>query len=124
MARSVRTVERMAFTAAATAILIAFILPGCSQSQDNSPISISNSQGRALSVACSTDGAVAYVTDGRNIYRYERRPASPAAWECILSQDERLELAVKHDPREQQSPPTGQDKPAEQKPESKPVGKN
>jgi len=41
MARSVRTVERMAFTAAATAILIAFILPGCSQNQDNSPISIS-----------------------------------------------------------------------------------
>jgi hypothetical protein len=91
--------------------------PGCEQNQDNSPISVSNSQGRAvLSLACSTDGSVAYVTDGRNVYRYEHRPAGAAAWECILSQGERLEMAVRHDPREQQEPA-----PAPQKPGEKPA---
>ena len=119
MARSVRTIGLMAFAAAVTAILMALILPGCTQNRDNSPISISNSQGRALSVACNTDGSVAYATDGRNIYRYERRPAGQAAaWECILSQGERLEMAVRHDPREQQSTPEPQ-KPDEQTPKNK-----
>jgi len=88
---------------------MALIIPGCMQNQDNSPISVSNSQGRVvLSLACSTDGSVAYVTDGRNVYRYERGPAGPAAWECILSQGERLEMAVRHDPREQQPAPSPQ----------------
>jgi hypothetical protein len=88
-----------------TAVLIPLTLPGCTQNQDNSPISVSSFQGRpALSVACNTDGSVAYVTDGRNIYRYERRTPGPAgSWECILSQGERLEMAVQHDPREQQT---------------------
>lgn len=39
----------------------------------NAGISINNSQGRpALSVTCSQDGSIAYVTDGRNVYRYDR----------------------------------------------------
>lgn len=79
-------------------------IPGCfRQNQDNSPISINNSQGRlALSVACNTDGSVAYVTDGRNVYRYARNaPGSGGAWECILSQGQRLDLAAEQDPREQ-----------------------
>lgn len=119
MAQPARTIGLMAFAAAVTALLIALILPGCSQNQDNSPISISNSQGRSLSVACSTDGSVAYATDGRNIYRYERRLAGQtAAWECILSQGERLEMAVRHDPREEQATPAAQ-KSDEQPPKSK-----
>jgi hypothetical protein len=48
---------------------------------------------------------VVYVSDGRNIYRYERRLAGQATWECLLSQGERLEMAVQHDPREQQASP-------------------
>jgi hypothetical protein len=74
-------------TAAITAILACLIIPGCTQNQDNSPISISNSQGRlALSVACNTDGSVAYVTDGRNVYRYAGASSSqPQSWQCILS---------------------------------------
>ncbi len=105
MTRSVRTIELMVLAAAMTALFILLALPGCTQNQDNSPISVSSFQGRpALSVACSTDGSVAYVTDGRNIYRYERRPAGqPGSWECLLSQGERLEMAVQHDPREQQT---------------------
>jgi len=116
MKRSIRTVGFVALAAAVPTVLMAFILPGCTQNQDNAPISISNSGGRAaLSLACSTDGSVAYVTDGRNVYRYKRRPAGAAAWECILSQGERLEMAVRHDPREQQAAP------APQKPEEKPA---
>jgi hypothetical protein len=58
-------------------------------------------------MACSTDGAVAYVTDGRNVYRYERRGvAGTEFWQCILSQSERLEMAVQHDPNEQQPTPS------------------
>jgi hypothetical protein len=80
---------------------------GCTQNQDNSPISISNSQGRLLSVAYSTDGSVAYLTDGRNVYRYDRNAAGPAQlWQCILSQAERLDIAVQHDAREQQPAPS------------------
>src|SRR5512133_4106861 len=86
-----------------TAVLVSLAVPGCvDQNQDNSPISVSNSQGRLiLSVACSTDGSVAYVTDGRNVYRYDRNISGVAeSWECILSQGQRLEMAAKHDPRE------------------------
>ena len=116
MTRSIRMMGFVAFAAAVPTALMALIIPGCMQNQDNSPISVSNSQGRVvLSLACSTDGSVAYVTDGRNVYRYERGPAGPAAWECILSQGERLEMAVRHDPREQQPAP------APQKPEEKPA---
>jgi hypothetical protein len=64
---------------------------------------------------------VAYVTDGRNVYRYERRAAGPAAWECILSQGERLEMAVRHDPREQQPEPAPAEKPVSRKSEEKPA---
>ena len=123
MVRLGRTAGLVAFTAAATTILTALAVPGCMQNQDNAPITVSHSQGRALAIACSTDGAVAYVTDGRNIYRYERRPSGPpASWECILSQGERLDLAAQHDPREQSSTPL--DKPAEKGQEPKPAGRN
>jgi hypothetical protein len=37
------------------------------------------------------------------------------AWQCILSQGERLEMAVRHDPREQQPAPPAQ------KPEEEPA---
>ncbi len=119
MTRSIRTMGFIVLAAAVLVVLSALIIPGCMQNQDNSPISVSNAQGRAaLSLACSTDGSVAYVTDGRNVYRYEHRPAGPAAWECILSQGERLEMAVRHDPREQQpasSPQKPEEKPAAEK---------
>jgi hypothetical protein len=105
MTRSIRTMGFTVLAAAVAAILPALILPGCTANQDNSPISISNSGGRAaLSLACSTDGSVVYVTDGRNVYRYDHRPTGPV-WECILSQGERLEMVVRHDPREQQAVP-------------------
>lgn len=87
----------------AIAALLVFIVPGCfRQNQDNSPISINNSQGRPmLSVTCSQDGSVAYVSDGRNVYRYDRNTSGNGqSWECILSQGQRLEMAAKHDPRE------------------------
>jgi len=87
------------------AVLASLVISGCTANQDNSPISIS--QGRlALSVACSTDGSLAYVTDGRNVYRYAS-PSSgqPQSWQCILSQAERLDIALQHDPREQQPTP-------------------
>jgi len=119
MARSIRIAGLIALVAAVTAILTALVLPGCTQNQANSPISVSPASGRALSVACSTDGAVAYVTDGRNIYRYDRRtPAGNASWECILSQAERLELAAQHDPREPHPAPTHQEPPPPRKRES------
>lgn len=102
MARSIKIVGLLALVTAAMVGLLLFAIPGCTQNQDNFPISIS--QGRpALYVACSADGAVAYVTEGRNVYRSERANAGrPTAWECILSQGERLEMAAQHDPREQQ----------------------
>jgi len=106
MARSAKSVGLMVLTAAITAVLVSLVIPGCTQNQENSPISISNSQGRlALSVACSADGSTACVTDGRNVYRYERNPAGQTdAWQCILSQAERLDMAIQHDPNEQQAP--------------------
>ena len=106
MARSAKSVGLIVLTATITAVLISVVIPGCTQNQDNSPISISHSQGRlALSVACSTDGSVAYVTDGRNVYRYASSSADQAqSWQCILSQGERLEMAARHDPNEQQAP--------------------
>lgn len=59
-----------------------------------------------LGVACSTDGSVACLTDGRNVYRYDRNASGDGeSWECILSLGERLEMAVRHDPREE--PPAG-----------------
>jgi hypothetical protein len=88
----------------AIAVSLSFIVPGClRQNQDNSPISINNSTGRPmLSVTCSQDGSIAYVADGRNIYRYDRDASGAGpAWECILSHGQRLETAAKHDPREQ-----------------------
>ncbi|MBN1505795.1 MAG: hypothetical protein JW955_03060 [Sedimentisphaerales bacterium] len=101
MARSTRSAGLIALAVAITAILVSFVIPGCTQNQENSPISVSNSQGRlALSVACSTDGSIAYVTDGRNVYRYNAS-GQPQPWQCILSESERLEMAVQHDPREQ-----------------------
>jgi len=107
MSRPLRTIGFMTLTAAVTATLLSLITPGCTQNQDNSPISISNSQGRpSLYMACSTDGSIAYVTDGRNVYRYQRASGPGESWACILSQSERLEMAVQHDPREQQ-PTTG-----------------
>lgn len=122
MTRSIRTMGFVALAAAVPAMVTALIIPGCMQNQDNSPISVSNAQGRAaLLLACSTDGSVAYVTDGRNVYRYERGPAGPAAWGCILSQGERLEMAVRHDPREQQPEPAPAEKPAPQKTGEKPA---
>ena len=105
MAQSAGTIGLIALTAAITAILACLIIPGCRQNQNNSPISISNSQGRlVLSVACSTDGSVAYVTDGRNVYRYTASGGAQP-WQRILSQAERVDMAVQHDPREQQPPP-------------------
>jgi hypothetical protein len=97
----------------ATAALVIFVVPGCwHQNQDNSPITVNNSAGRLmLSVACSTDGSVAYVTDGRNVYRYDRSASGRAeSWQCILSQGERLEMAVERDPREQPSSDGSSDK--------------
>ena len=107
MARPARSIGLVVLTATITAILVSLIIPGCTQNQDNSPISISHSQGRlALSVACSTDGSVAYVTDGRNVYRYASSSADQAqSWQCILSQAQRLKMAVQHDPNEQQQAP-------------------
>jgi hypothetical protein len=106
MVRSAGTIGFMALMAAATAVLVFVIIPGCSQNQDNSPISISSGRA-ALSVTCSTDGSIAYVTDGRNVYRYERGTAGQAeSWRCILSQGERLEMAIQHDPREEAANPT------------------
>lgn len=110
MARFAKTTGLIILTLTVMATLIAFVLPGCSQNQDNSPISISNFQGRqAISVACSADGSVAYATDGRNVYRYERTaPDMAASWQCILSHTERLELAHHHDPREEPPAPARQ----------------
>jgi|GEM_PF-6166399 len=85
------------------AVLLVFVVPGCfRQNQDNSPISINNSAGRpVLSVTCSQDGSIAYVADGRNVYRYDRDTSGAGpSWECILSQGQRLEMAAKHDSRE------------------------
>ncbi len=92
-------------TVVAVAVLMSLGLRGCvnaNQNQNNSPISISKPQGRpALSVTCSADGSIAYATDGRNVYRYEHDPAGGAGtWRCILSQGERLALAIRHDPNE------------------------
>lgn len=121
MPQTARTMTLVALAAVAMAILTPFVMPGCAptQNQDNSPISISNVQGRpALAVTCSTDGSVAYLTDGRNVYRYERRPTGQtSSWECILSQGERQEMAVRHDPREQQALPGAPDKAAQEKSE-------
>lgn len=96
----------MALTATITPAFVSLVIPGCTANQDNSPISISNSQSRlVLSVACNTDGSVAYVTDGRNVYCYASpSPSEPQSWQCILSQAERLEVAMQHDSREQQTP--------------------
>ena len=107
MVASARTIGLTALVVAAvTTALICFVIPGCSQIQDNSPISFSNSRGpRPLGLACSTDGSIAYVTDGRNVHRYAAADAAPA-WQCILSEGERLEIAAQHDPREQ--PPEAQ----------------
>ncbi len=119
MARSAGTIGLMALAAAVTALLAPLGIPGCSQNQNNSPISIS--QGRAaLSVACSTDGTVAYVTDGRNVYRYDRAATGQAGlWQCILSQGERLDMAIQHDPREQTATPGAQEKTSPPKQEDK-----
>ena len=104
MARTPTTIGLIALTAAITAVLAFLIIPGCQQDQNNSPISVSNWQGRAvLSVACSTDGSVAYVTDGRNVYRFNA--SGQPNWQCILSQKERLEMAIQHDPDEKQPAP-------------------
>jgi hypothetical protein len=93
-------------TVAITAVLVSLVIPGCTANQDNSPISISNSQGRlVLSVACNTNGSVAYVTDGRNVYRYNAS-GQPQSWQCILSQAERLEMATQRDPRKEQPTPS------------------
>jgi len=82
-------------------ILLSVVVPGCTQMQDNSPISITNSQGRRLlSVTCNTDGSVAYVTDGRNVYRYAAAAEGEPAWQCILSQTQRLQMAGQYDPCE------------------------
>jgi phage protein U len=89
--------------AVATVALAGLVVPGCTgQNQNVSPITVNNSQGRLmLSVTCSTDGSVAYVTDGRNVYRYDHNASGTAeSWECILSQGQRLEMAGKYDPRE------------------------
>jgi hypothetical protein len=52
------------------------------------------------------DGSIAYVTDGRNVYRYVGVSGDSPTWQCILSQAERLDIATQHDPREQ--PPEAQ----------------
>ena len=96
----IKTTVLLGASAILTAIVLASLLPGCTQNQENSPISINNSEGRLLlSVTCSADGAVAYATDGRNVYRYDRA-ATTEPWHCILSHTERLELAHRYDPRE------------------------
>lgn len=103
MEHAVRATGMILMVALGAAVVASLAIPGCiDQVQDNSPISISNSQGRpALSVTCSEDGSIAYVTDGRNVYRYHRNASGAAeSWECILSQGQRLEMAAKHDPRE------------------------
>jgi hypothetical protein len=106
MARSARSIGLVILTAVVTAVLATLIISGCTQNQDNAPITFNNSQGRGvLSVACSTDGSVAYVTDGRNVYRYAGPSSGQSqSWQCILSQSERLEMATQHDPNEQQTP--------------------
>lgn len=94
-------------------ILTCAAIPGCfRQNQDNSPISINNSQGRPmLSVTCSQDGSIAYVADGRNVYRYDRNASGNGeSWVCILSHGQRLEMAAKHDPREPLPPEGTQEK--------------
>jgi hypothetical protein len=108
MARSARSIGFIVLTATITAVLVSLIIPGCTQNQNNSPISISNSQGRlVLSLACNTDGSVADVTDGRNVYRYDRNSVGQTdSWQCVLSQGERLEMAVQHDPNEKQPTPS------------------
>jgi len=121
------TTVGLALGAALAALVVVFLtLPGCfRQNQDNSPISINNSQGRlVLSVSCNTDGSVAYVTDGRNVYRYARNvPGDRGSWECILSQGQRLEMATKYDPREQpqaeDAPQTAERKASEGEPAQK-----
>ncbi|MGE5294882.1 MAG: hypothetical protein ACM3VT_08630 [Solirubrobacterales bacterium] len=114
-----RIAETVIGASATTAVLVMFVVPGCfRQNQDNSPISINNSQGRPmLSVTCSQDGSVAYVADGRNVYRYDRNAAGAGpSWECIFSQGQRLEMAAKLDPREPLPPDSTQEKPANSKP--------
>jgi hypothetical protein len=103
MKHPVRVAGLIVAAALLASVLVSLTMSGCiDQVQDNSPISISNSQGRpALSVTCSVDGSIAYVTDGRNVYRYDRNASGAAeSWECILSHGQRLEMAAKHDPRE------------------------
>ncbi len=108
MAAFLKTTGFIILFATLTAILLAFVIPGCTQNQDNSPIAITNSEGRrALSVACSTDGSVAYLTDGRNVYRYDQT-ATADRWRCILSYTQRLEMAHQHDPREEAPTPAPQ----------------
>ena len=104
MSRPSTTIGLIALTAAIAAVFLTLISPGCNQ--NNSPISVSTVEGRrVLSVACSTDGSVAFVTDGRNVYRYERKGIEGLeSWKCILSQGERLAIAIRHDPNEQQTP--------------------
>jgi len=88
-------------TVTTTVILLSCIVPGCTQNQDNSPVNVVTSQGRRLlSVACSTDGSVAYLTDGRNVYRYAAAAGAEPAWQCILSQTQRLQMAAQYDPCE------------------------
>jgi len=118
MKRHAKTLGFISGAVTATVVLVSLVIPGCfHQNQDNSPISINNSQGRlALNVTCSTDGSVAYVTDGRNVYRYDHGAAAgPESWECILSQGQRLELAAQYDPREQRVAEAAREKAAEQK---------
>jgi len=121
MKHPVRATGLILITALVAAVVASLTVPGCiDQVQDNSPISINNSQGRpALSVTCNQDGSIAYVTDGRNVYRYDRNASGAVeSWECILSQGQRLEMAVKHDPREP-LPADSREKSAGSRPESK-----
>jgi len=106
MARPARSTGLIVLIAAITAVLVSLVIPGCTQNQASSPISIS--QGRlALSVACSTGGSVTYLTDGRNVYRYASASSAQAQpWQCILSQAERLDMAIQHNAREQQPAPS------------------
>jgi len=96
-----RTITVAVSVVGVLAALLAFgIVPGCTQMQDNSPISIRNvSDLPSLSVTCSDDGSVAYVTDGRNVYRYAATAGDPS-WQCILSNGQRLRLAHQYDPCE------------------------
>jgi hypothetical protein len=113
-----RSVGLTVVTAVLVVVLASFAIPGCvDQNQDNSPISVNNTPGRPmLSVTCSQDGSVAYVTDGRNVYRYDRNAAGTGeSWECILSHGRRLEMAAKHDPREQPLLDSSQEKIADPK---------